>query len=171
MPIMTEEQVSPRREKIIQIRGTAKDDDSGGWPFYETPCFDSKEEALIWANMAQEKGYNYIRVDVTISVEFNERGGGWGYYTRSESPFIYDANIRTDAEYYAKLKGYGQLEDGFWIVIRNRKILCYSKNEKEALEAACRETGRCLVRCAWHETENDEMDVLAIRKRASLLKC
>lgn len=168
IPIMTEQHVLSRNEKIIQIRGIAKDDDGGGWPFYETPCFDSKEAALIWANNAQKKGYNYIKVDVTIHVE-EIWGENWAFYNRYESPFVYDANIRNDAEYYTKLKGYAQFEDGFWVVVRNQKILCYSKSEKEALEAACRETGRCLVRCAWHETENDEMNVTEIRKRACSL--
>ena len=155
-----------RRETISAIRGTAKDDDGGGWPFHEMPCFEKLEEGMKWAEGTKAKGYPYVELCVTFDV-VEIYAGSTCHTMRWERPYLYNANIALDAAYYEKLKGYGLLGDGEWVVIRNGELLCSSWEEGEVLRIADQQDGRCLVRKAWHETDHDDLSEVEVMKRAN----
>lgn len=155
-------------EQIDWVHGRATGDDSGGQPFYEMPCFKTIEEGMNWVEQIKEKNYPCVKLTVDYNVT------EWGKYgpeskclsKRTDTLYQHNTNIADDAEFYARLKGFGQFVDGEWVVIRNQKLIFTSMDEKEALERAWKHcSGRCLVRKAWHETENDDLDTLGKRKR------
>lgn len=157
------------QEKITSVMGTAKNDDGGGAPFHEMPYFKTVEEGIVWAEEARKKNYPYIILSVTIRVKEDLPTGGTCLSDRYETPYLYNANIGLDDEYYQKAKGYSQFEEGWWVVIANQKILSYSSEEKEAFRIASRHSGRCLVRHVGHETSEDDYGIVEVRKRASEL--
>lgn len=165
--------LSIEEEKIRFISGRAKDDDGGGAPFYEMPCFETIEEALAWTSEARANPaqYRYIKVDVEIDVKetlYYDDGSCVTYYSRrDEQPYVYNANVDSDAEFYERLKGYGQLGPDQWVAVRNGVLLACTDNEAEAWHAALHNgnsIGRALVRQVGHErgSGQDERSVAEI---------
>ena len=131
-----------KQEKIRCVRGTAKDDDGGGWPFHEMPYFEDVGSALAWAREARAnpKQYRYIKVDVDYDVRETRRDADGReckcYYQRSERPYEYNAAIDDDAHYYERMKQYGMIVAGDWVVIRDRQLVAHTRSESEAWQVA-----------------------------------
>lgn len=166
-------QLISKEEKIRCIRGTAKDDDGGGWPFHEVPCFDTVDAGLAWAQEARAnpKQYRYIKLDVDYDVKEKRRDAQGReytcYYQRAERPFEYNAAIEDDTLYYERMKQYGMIAEGDWVVIRDRRLVVQTRDEGMAWKSASRSTQRALVRCVGQESPDDERDIGTIVRRAA----
>jgi hypothetical protein len=162
-----------RQEKIRCVSGWAKDDDGGGAPFHEMPYFNDVESALAWAREARAnpKRYRYIKVDIEYDVRETRRDANGRenkcYYQRSERPYEYNAAIEDDALFYERLKQYGQIVEGDWVVIRDRKIVAHTRSESDAWRAAAHSTQRALVCRVGEESAGDERDIGQIVRRAA----
>lgn len=160
-----------RQERIRSIAGRAKDDDGGGWPFHEVLWFETIDAGIAWtadarANPAQ---YRYIKLDVEFDVRetslYSDGTQQEAYYQRGECLFEYNANVASDEEIYWRLKGYGQLLQDQWAVIRNGEMVARTDNEAEAWLVASRSTSRALVRHVGCESPQDERSIAYIVQR------